>query len=145
VTEIGDMSDDISFDIVYTESGESVYGSSDSSDTTDSAIEVRVLCDDPDSMECEVLEADGNYTKVETSVMGSYLSFNMERPGTFKLVKAVDNSFYIKIAIAAAVIVLIVLIVIFGRNIKKRRLKRKEQKAVKEAEVVSENDAEFVG
>jgi hypothetical protein len=154
VAEIGDMSDDISFDIVYTDTGESVYGSldasvgsntQDSADIADSAIEVRVLCDEPDNMECMVQDADGKYTKVETSVMGSYLSFNMESPGTFKLVKTVDNSIYIKIAIIAAGIVIIALIIIVSKGIKKRRLKREEQKAVKNAEVVSENDAEFVG
>lgn len=133
--EIGeDIGSDISFDIVDDETGESVY--------TD-PVEVRVLCDEPDKMESLIKNGDGTYTKAETSVMGSYLVFRMDRPGTFKLVRVVNYDLIIKAAVAVCVIVLVVVILLVRKRVKKRRAKKNEQKEIEQAEVVSD-DAEQV-
>jgi hypothetical protein len=149
ITEIGEskegeLSGDISFDITDTEKDMSVYSPEYVPDNTGTTLEVRVLCDDPDKTECLIKNADGSYSKAETSVVGSYLSFNVEGPCTFKLQKVSGNTMMIKIAVISAVAVVIVLLIIIGINVKKRRKKREEEQAVKNAEVISEDEAENV-
>jgi len=123
---------DISFDIVNAETGESVYNE---------PVEVRILCEDPDRMESHIRNEDGTYTKTETSVMGSYLVFRMDRPGTFRLVKVVNYDLIIKAALAVCVIVFVVVFMLVRKRVKRRRAKRNEVKEIEKAEVVSD-DAE---
>lgn len=148
VTETGEadegaLTGDITFDIVDAETGMSIY-SPEYADNTAMTLEVRVLCDNPDKTECLVKNEDGSYSKVETSVMGSYLSFNVDAPCTFKLQKSSDSSLLVVIAVISAVAAVIVLLIIVISNAKKRRKKKEEEQAVKNAEVISEDESENV-
>lgn len=129
--EIGEETgSDISFEIVDAETGVSVY--------TD-PVEVRILCDEPDKLESFIKNEDGTYTKAETSVMGSYLVFRMDRPGTFRLAEVVNYNLIIKAAIAVCIIVLAVVILLVRKRVKKHRAKKNEQKEIEQAEVVSDD------
>jgi hypothetical protein len=139
----GDITGDITFDITDNESGVSVYGSEASEKVTDT-LEVRVLCDNPDKTLCLVKNADGTYTATQTTVIGSYLSFSADGPCTFKLQKATNSSMLIKLCVLLCLALALVVLVIIVSHAKRRRKKLEEQKAVKEAEVISEDDAENI-
>lgn len=123
---------DISFDIVDAETGESVYSE---------PVEVRILCEEPDEMESYIKNGDGTYTKAEASVMGSYLVFEMDRPGTFRLAREVNYGLIIKAVAAVCVIAFAVLLLLILKRVKKRRAKRNERKVIEQAEVITD-DAE---
>lgn len=87
-------------------------------------ITVRVLCEDAEKAAAE-LYADGSYWAAETTAIGSYLEFQMESPGIFRVTAVQkDNSRVIEIvaAVSAAVILLIIIIVAVKAS-KKRRTK----------------------
>lgn len=133
--EIGEgIGSDITFEIVDDETGEAVYSE---------PVEVRILCDEPKKTESLIKNEDGTYTKASTSVMGKYLVFQMDKPGTFKLAKVVNYGLIMKVAAAVCIIVLVVVILLVRKRVKKRRAKKNEQKAIEQAEVVSD-DAEQV-
>ncbi len=90
---------------------------------------VRVLCENPDKTSVQVLGEDGVFRKTDAQVMGSYLMFSMERPGTFCLTKTADYG-TLKIGIVSVcAVVLLVILVFIVKGAKKRRGKRTEQEA----------------
>jgi uncharacterized membrane protein affecting hemolysin expression len=91
-----------------------------------------------------VKNADGTYTATQTTVIGSYLSFSADGPCTFKLQKATNSSMLIKLCVLLCLALALVVLVIIVSHAKRRRKKLEEQKAVKEAEVISEDDAENI-
>lgn len=88
-------------------------------------VTVRVLCEDAESAAVE-LYADGGYGTVDSTAIGSYLEFQMESPGIFRVTAAQkDNSRVIAIiAVAAAAAVLLIIILLIAKTAKKRRLKK---------------------
>lgn len=88
------------------------------------AVRVRALCEEPDKMIVQVSGEDGVFREVETQVMGSYLVFPMERPGTFRLTNSTDYGILkLVISVACALAVLLVLAFVIWRM--KRRGNRK--------------------
>lgn len=88
-------------------------------------ITVRVLCEDTEKAAVE-LYADGSYRAVETAAIGSYLEFQMERPGIFRVTAVQKNNSRV-IAIIAAVsagVVLLIIIIVAVNAAKKRRAKK---------------------
>lgn len=80
----------------------------------DQNVRVRAYCQqDPGKYNVEVL-TQGSYQKVENTVLGSYVVFEMERPGTFRLTMKEEAGYGKWVALAAvgvaeAAVVLIVL------------------------------------
>jgi len=90
-------------------------------------VTVRALCEDAENGAVE-LYADGAYRTAETTVMGSYLEFQMEIPGCFKVtVEQDDGGRWIAVtAVAAGAVVLLVILVavkVAGKHKKKRKAK----------------------
>ena len=93
-------------------------------------VNVRIALDNPKSYHVEVAD-NGRWSKAETVVMGSYLTFDMSTPGRFRIEKVKDNSkLLIAVCAAAAVIVTIILTMIIG-SMKKKRLEKMQNKPVK--------------
>ncbi len=91
--------------------------------TYEEPIHVRVLWENaPEDTMVEVWE-DGNYRQVPVEVMGSYLAFAMERPGTFRLITAEEEDSKILLmagAAGAVVIILLLLSKAIGRHRQKK-------------------------
>lgn len=84
-------------------------------------VTVRALAEEPENLVVE-LQVGGSWTETESTVVGSYLEFQMESPGIFRVTAAQsDNRMAILltgVVIGAAAVLLIVLAV---RAVKKRR------------------------
>ncbi len=86
------------------------------------SVEVRVLCEDSKDTGIEISES-GRWKKTDSKVIGSYLSFEMSAPGSFRVVRETDGRNLI-IPVAAGVCVLaIVIIIILVSRIKKMKVK----------------------
>lgn len=92
-------------------------------------VKVRVLCEkDPEKAIVEIKNSNGNYQTAETKVMGSYLVFTMQGPGTFRLQHGETQDYGgILILVGAGVTVLLVWILIRKGIAKKRRTNRTKQ------------------
>ena len=88
--------------------------------------EVRVLCDDTDKTQIEVLK-DGVFCKTDAEAIGSYLSFSMEKQGTFRMIMREKHGSVVWYA-AGAGIVLLGLLLLFIKAARKRRSKQGKQK-----------------
>ena len=97
---------------------------------------LRVYCEDVDNAVVQV-EKDGEYSEVESTVIGSYRQFTMEVPGSFRVAE-VEGSHTLVIVLSivggAAVILLIVLLT---KKAAKRRKNRKARKQEKQEETVA--------
>ncbi len=87
-------------------------------------VEVRILCDG--DLRVEALQ-DGGFAEVQTRVMGSYLVFHMECPGTFRVTKVQDYSTIIICITAGGLGAFAVLILLAARRIKRRRARKRGQ------------------
>ncbi|MCM1044842.1 MAG: hypothetical protein NC417_04975 [Candidatus Gastranaerophilales bacterium] len=83
-------------------------------------VDVRILCDDAEHVKVEV-QTDGGYEQVDTKVMGSYLVFHMERPGTFRMTNAADHGTIITGVIVGCMVFLVLLIVLLRKRKKKQK------------------------
>ncbi len=92
-------------------------------------VTVRLLCEDVGNTNVEV-EQDGVFVPVDTRVMGSYVVFSMEQPGTFR-VTAAKNHDMMKLMGAAVVLAVAAALaaVLVTRARKKRRAGRDAAKA----------------
>lgn len=117
--------EEISFSVTYPDQ-EDLTAESVENGVYTGAVSVRVLCEDADKMKIEV-EQEGTYTEVQTKIMGSYLVFSMERPGTFRMTKVTDYSTIIGCIAAAAIVVIVVLILLIRKRIAGRKAKRAER------------------
>lgn len=85
-------------------------------------VTVRYLLEDTSKERQVLVEKDGVYVEVESRIMGSYLLFDMEAPGSFKLLEAEADHSMLRIGIAVGGgFLLIVLILLFRRCAKKKR------------------------
>ncbi len=80
---------------------------------------VRVLCEDTENAAVET-ETEAGYSRTESTVLGSYLEFSMDRPGTFRVITEEKDNHGKIIAICAAGGAIAVLLLI-GLLIKKRK------------------------
>lgn len=92
-------------------------------------VQVRVLCEDTEHTVVEWYDGSA-WLQAETSVMGSYLEFSMEKPGIYRVTISEDSS-KMKIAViaagACAVLVLSLAIVKLTKRRRKKRARRKEE------------------
>nr|WP_296481286.1 hypothetical protein [uncultured Acetatifactor sp.] len=80
---------------------------------------VRVLCEDTENAAVET-ETESGYSRTESTVLGSYLEFSMDRPGTFRVImEEKDNHGKIIVVCAAGGAVVVLLLI--GLLIKKRK------------------------
>lgn len=91
-------------------------------------VKVRVLCDRPEKMRVLILDGNGNEKEAETSVMGSYLVFDMEQPGTFCLTEDRDYS----MLLVGGCIVGMAVIILLAAGMRKHQ-KRASKKAKRRA------------
>ena len=87
-------------------------------------VQVRVLCEETDGATVQVLAEDG-FQDVESRMIGSYLVFPMEKPGTFR-VTAVEKHSMIKWYAAGAGAAGIFLLIMLGRKAGKRKAAKKK-------------------
>lgn len=86
-------------------------------------VTVRAVCGNPESVVVELYE-NGSYRQIPGEVMGSYVEFAMEAPGTFRLTEKEDGSSLIWIGCAAAAAVILAAVLII-KGIGKRRRRKK--------------------
>ena len=105
----------------------------DNTDTYEGPVDVRVLNGDRDDTRVEVKTENG-YMEVETVSLGSYLLFNMDAPGTFR-VTTYEKGNMLKWYAAGVGIVLMIFLVILLLWIVKRNARRKScEKSLAEEE-----------
>lgn len=86
-------------------------------------VTVRALCEDTENTSVELYEG-GTCRAAESAVIGSYLEFQMDSPGTFRLTVTQDDSIQ-RIAIIAAAAVLAILVIVVAVKVIGKRRKRK--------------------
>lgn len=91
-------------------------------------VKVRVLCDRPEEMRVLVQDENGMEREAETSVIGSYLAFDMEEPGTFRLTQEEDYGMLLSGGCIAGITVLVILAAVM-RTHKRRASKKAKQRA----------------
>ena len=94
--------------------------------TGDTAL--RVYCEDADNT-VVLVEQDGEYQEVESTVIGSYRQFTMEVPGSFRIAEAEGSHTRMIVIGIIGVAVGILLIVLLVKKVAKRRKKRRQEKA----------------
>lgn len=87
------------------------------------SVTVRALCEDTENMTVELYEG-GTYRSAESAAIGSYLEFQMDSSGTFRLTAAQDDSLQ-RIAIIAAVVVVALVVIVVAVKVVGKRRKRK--------------------
>jgi len=89
------------------------------------SVVVRALCgedDSADSMKVEVMNGSGQYTEAASEVMGSYLEFAMEQPGTFRMKEEPGNGNVVIIAaVCGGAVVLLLLVLVIKKFFGKRK------------------------
>ncbi|MCM1536638.1 MAG: MMPL family transporter [Clostridium sp.] len=93
-------------------------------------VQVRIFCENPKKMEILIQDGTGAYVKTETEVMGSYLRFTMEQPGTFRLTKAQNYSTLIGVVVGICVVLIVVAAVICIKKGKKRKAAQTEREEI---------------
>lgn len=85
-------------------------------------VTVRVLCDDPKNATAEIREGNG-YRQVSGEVMGSYLEFAMEMPGTYRIVypENDDRTWIAATCGGAALLAAVTLLMVHIHKKRKRR------------------------
>ena len=86
---------------------------------------MRALCEDTENAAVET-ETEAGYSRTESTVVGSYLEFSMDRPGTFRVITEEKDNHGKIIAICAAGGAIAVLLLI-GLLIKKRKRRAARQ------------------
>jgi len=108
--------------VVLTETAEgtsiAVKGTEDTGDFT-GAVTVRAVCEDPENTTVELYE-NGSYRQIPAGVMGSYVEFPMESPGTFRLTEAAGGSKWMLFAAAGAAVLALTAVLIV-KGIRKRQ------------------------
>lgn len=94
------------------------------------SVQVRIFCENPKRTAVLVQDGTGAYVQTETEVMGSYLMFTMEQPGTFRLTKEQNYSTLIRVVVGICVVLVILLIVVFVTKEKKRRADKAEREQI---------------
>ena len=89
---------------------------------------LRVYCEDADNT-VVLVEQDGEYREVESTVIGSYRQFTMEVPGSFRIAEAESSHTRMIAMCIIGVAVGILLIVLLVKKVAKRRKKRRQEKA----------------
>ncbi len=101
--------------VVSVEEGREIFG------RYEGPVTVRVLCDDPENATAELWEGNG-YKQVSGEVMGSYLEFVMEMPGTYRIVYPEnDDSVWIAAACGGAVLLAAVMLLLVHIHKKRKR------------------------
>lgn len=86
-------------------------------------VQVRILCESPEHTSVELYDGSA-WMQAETSVIGSYLEFSMDKPGIYRVTISEDSSKIEIIIIVAAVCVGLVLILLTVKLVKRRQAKR---------------------
>lgn len=98
------------------------------------SVQVRIFCEEPKRTTVLVQDGTGAYVQTKTEVMGSYLMFTMEQPGTFRLTNEQNYStlrgVVIRVIVGVCVVLVILLIVVFGTKEKKRRADKAEREQI---------------
>ena len=98
------------------------------------SVQVRIFCEDPKRTAILVQDGTGAYVQTKTEVMGSYLMFTMEQPGTFRLTNEQNYStlrgVVIRVVVGICVVLVILLIVVFVTKEKKRRADKAEREQI---------------
>lgn len=89
-------------------------------------VDVRILCDDAEHVKVEV-QTDSGYAQIDTKVIGSYLVFHMESPGTFRMTKVTDHGTMITCIIVGCAALLLLLIALLRKQVKKHKRERPER------------------
>lgn len=90
-------------------------------------ITVRALCEDTVHTRVEVADESGAYRETESRVMGSYLEFALEQPGSFRLIQEQSNDKPVIVAGICGAVGLLLLILLIGRLVKKHKGKKKSR------------------
>ncbi|MCM1327593.1 MAG: MMPL family transporter [Bacteroidales bacterium] len=93
-------------------------------------VQVRIFCENPKKMTVFTQDGTGAYVKTETEVMGSYLRFTMEQPGTFRLTKEQNYSTLIGVVVGICVVLIVVAAVICIKKGKKRKAAQTEREEI---------------
>lgn len=99
-----------------------VKGTEETGDYT-GMVTVRAVCGDPENVLVELYE-NGSYQPISAEVMGSYVEFSMETPGTFRLTEKESGGRWIWIGCAGAAAVILAAALI-AKGIRKRRKQKK--------------------
>ena len=91
-------------------------------------VTVRVLCEDTNNTRVEIKGGDCAYTEAETSVMGSYLQFTLEQPGSFRLIQEQGSRKTIIIAAACGGAAVLVVCLLAAKAVKRHKEKRRARK-----------------
>ena len=85
-------------------------------------VEIRALCDEPKEAAVEIYDGS-TWKKAACEVIGSYVSFKMSAPGSFRIVRETDNRKIIIPVAAGGAVLLIVTGIILVSRIKKMKKK----------------------
>ena len=104
-----------------------VYADEQGGETGELAGEVmvRARCEDAENTAVEILNG-GGYRQAESTVLGSYVEFAMELPGTFRLVEKEDDGkgkMLIAAGVLAGAVLLLILAKVLTKAVKKRKTK----------------------
>ena len=83
-------------------------------------VTVRVLCEEPEKAKVE-LYREGTYIQTPAEVVGSYVEFDMEQPGIFRLTEEQDTGKLKTAAIGAAAVLAVLLLIVIAKKIGSRR------------------------
>lgn len=97
-------------------------------------VQVRVFCENPKKTAVWVQDETGAYVRAETRVMGSYLTFPMEKAGTFRLTTEKNYATLIGVAVGICVILILPAAVFLAKKGKKRRAEKAEREQIEELE-----------
>lgn len=98
---------------------------------------LRVYCENVDNAVVQV-EKDGEYSEVESTVIGSYRQFTMEVPGNFRVAEAEGSHTKAIVFSIVGGVAVILLIVLLAKKAAKRRKNRKSRKQEKQEETTAE-------
>ncbi len=88
-------------------------------------VTVRVLCEEPEKAKVE-LYREGTYIQTPAEVVGSYVEFDMEQPGIFRLTEEQDTGKLKTAAIGAAAVLAVLLLIVIAKKIGSRRSENKK-------------------
>lgn len=96
-------------------------------------VKIRVLCRDPEKAAAEVLTENGSI-QPKAEVMGSYLLFEMECPGNFRIIEKEDSGRMLWYAVSAGVLLIGLVLFLFLRRKRKQGKAGTEKEKLKKAE-----------
>ena len=88
-------------------------------------VTVRVFCEEPEKAKVE-LYREGTYIQTPVEVVGSYVEFDMEHSGIFRLTEEQDTGKLKTAAIGAAAVLAVLLLIVIAKKIGSRRSENKK-------------------